>query len=146
MCRWFLWILGILVLGAGCIGQGETTTVAVPLTGAMRVEVCAHTRGDETRTFVSRYDWGRDAILLSGVSAAVFWMVEMRVPLDAVWVNDGRVTSTQRNIPIRDEMGQWTRFASGEPVDALLELSAGALAEEPLLDGAAIPDVPRACR
>ena len=146
MCRWFLWILGILVQGAGCIGQGETTTVAVPLTGAMRVEVVR--TQEAMRRGLSYRDTIGDGMLFCFPESApqFFWMVEMRVPLDAVWVNDGRVTSTQRNIPIRDEMGQWTRFASGEPVDALLELSAGALAEEPLLDGAAIPDVPRACR
>ena len=55
-----------------------------------------------------------------------FWMKNMLFPLDAVWINKGKIIGWQENIPPpEDAGGEIIRFASPEPADAVLEAPAG---------------------
>lgn len=138
-------LIAMLLFGAGCVRTPERATVAIPYTGDVRVEV-ARTAEAIERGLSYRDDIGDGMLFCFGASALqYFWMYEMRASLDAVWVNDGFVTVVERNIPVRDGAGKWTRFQSGSPADALLELPSSMLDDTTLTAGTAIPDVQRAC-
>lgn len=141
-----LMLTAILLIGAGCVRTQERATVAIPYMGDVRVEI-ARTAEAIERGLSYREDIGDGMLFCFGSSAPqFFWMYEMRTPLDAIWVNDGFVTATQQDIPVRDEAGDWTRFRSGSPADALLELPTGTLENVTLTTGTEILDVQRKCR
>ncbi len=56
-----------------------------------------------------------------------FWMTDTRIPLDLIWVRDGRVIGATENV--RPEPGvaddRLRRYPSPGPVDAVLEMNAG---------------------
>jgi len=58
-----------------------------------------------------------------------FWMKGMRFPLDVVWIADRVVVGIQENIPHESEDGSTVRFQSNAPVDMVLEVNAGWVAE-----------------
>lgn len=143
--RRVMFLAALFLFGAGCVNEPERATVAIPYTDDVRVEV-ARTVEARERGLSYRDDIGDGMLFCFGASAPqFFWMFEMRTPLDAVWVNDGFVTATQRDIPVRDDQGEWTRFQSGSPADALLELPAGTFDTVTLTSGTSIPDVKRVC-
>lgn len=139
-------LIAMLLFGAGCVRTPERATVTIPYTGDVRVEV-ARTAEAIERGLSYREDINEGMLFCFGSSAPqFFWMFEMRVPLDAVWINDGYVTSIQRNIPVRDDVGEWTRFVGDSLADALLELPVGTLEGVTLTPGTEMSNVKRACR
>lgn len=53
-----------------------------------------------------------------------FWMKDMQIPLDMIWIRDGVVVGISADVPVW-ENGQITRRSSGEPADTVLEVNAG---------------------
>jgi hypothetical protein len=58
----------------------------------------------------------------------VFWMKDMRFPIDIVWIRDGKVVDIARSVPVPKALPLET-FSPIEPADAVLELNAGVAAE-----------------
>lgn len=56
-----------------------------------------------------------------------FWMKDTLIPLDIVWVLDGKVLEITQNIQTEPGVadGQLKRYAPSQPVDGALELAAG---------------------
>lgn len=58
-----------------------------------------------------------------------FWMPDMHFPLDVLWIANGVVVGLQENIPFASTDGSIPRFQSLEPVDMVLELNSGWIAQ-----------------
>jgi uncharacterized membrane protein (UPF0127 family) len=56
----------------------------------------------------------------------VFWMQDMKIPIDIVWIRDNKVVDVTKDAPppVGDE--QPATFSPREPADAVLEIPAGA--------------------
>lgn len=51
-----------------------------------------------------------------------FWMKAMLIPLDIIWINDGKVVKIDKNVAIKPED---KRYTPGQPIDYVLEVTAG---------------------
>lgn len=60
----------------------------------------------------------------------VFWMKDMRFPIDILWIKDGKVTGFIENAPVPTsgvEDSKLPTYSSKTPVDYILELPAGSV-------------------
>jgi len=64
----------------------------------------------------------------------VFWMKDMRFPIDIVWIADGKVVDITRDAPVPSKDPLRT-FSPVAPADAVLELNAGTAAKNGILVG-----------
>jgi uncharacterized protein len=53
-----------------------------------------------------------------------FWMHEMRIPLDIIWIDGNQIADISKNVPILTD-GAWTVAMPKVPVDRVLEVNAG---------------------
>jgi len=54
-----------------------------------------------------------------------FWMKEMKIPLDVIWIAGDKVIGVQENIPFQSKDGQVVRFQSNARAGMVLEVNAG---------------------
>jgi len=60
--------------------------------------------------------------------AQVFWMKGMLIPIDIIWIKEGKVIKIDKNIPAPDEGTPDNRlktYSAGVPVDFVLEVNSG---------------------
>jgi len=58
----------------------------------------------------------------------VFWMKGMLIPLDFIWIKDGRIIRIDKNVPKPAENtpdNKLKMYSAGQPVDYVLEVNAG---------------------
>ena len=58
----------------------------------------------------------------------VFWMKDMLIPIDIIWINDGKIVKIDTNLqpPKKGTLDKdLTTYGAGQPVDYVLEVSAG---------------------
>jgi len=58
----------------------------------------------------------------------IFWMRNMLIPLDMIWITDGKIVSLNKNIPAPPAGtpdDQLDKFNATQPVDYVLEVNAG---------------------
>lgn len=68
-----------------------------------------------------------------------FWMHDMLMPLDVVWIRDGKIIGLQANIPHpAANNGQTASFQSPGAADMVLEINAGDIAKQGLSVGMAV--------
>lgn len=61
-------------------------------------------------------------------TSPIFWMKDMLIPLDMIWINGGNVIRIDKNIPKPSPGTPDSRlktFSAGVPVDYVLEVNAG---------------------
>jgi|TARA_Y100000310_G_scaffold55919_1_gene51251 hypothetical protein len=58
-----------------------------------------------------------------------FWMKDMLISLDVLWIADGVVVGMQENIPYKSDDESVVRFKSEAPADMVLEVNAGWIAK-----------------
>jgi uncharacterized protein len=130
MVRVFTIAAALVVLGlAGCGSSGSKTpqTVGVKVDGAsVRAEVAA--TDDARREGLS----GRASLAENRGMLFVYpdhvertyWMKGMRFPIDIVWIDRGRVTGVEPNVPVPvgDDL---PLYPSRVPADRVLEVRAG---------------------
>ncbi|MFA5853657.1 MAG: DUF192 domain-containing protein [Patescibacteria group bacterium] len=58
----------------------------------------------------------------------VFWMKDMRFPIDILWIRDGVIVDIDASVPVPTSEDLET-YSPIEPADAILELNAGLAAE-----------------
>ena len=57
-----------------------------------------------------------------------FWMKDMLIPLDIIWISNGKITGIEKNVlpPIAGTPeNKLTNYPSSNPIDYVLELKAG---------------------
>ena len=64
-----------------------------------------------------------------------FWMKGMRFPIDILWIRDGKIVDISENVPVATS-SVLPLYSPREPVNQVLELNAGTVAE----DGISIGD------
>ena len=75
----------------------------------------------------------------SDESVRSFWMFEMRFCLDMLWITDGRLVGAAENAcPAESAEDEIPRFRSPEPVQYVLEVEAGWMAEHDVEVGAEV--------
>lgn len=68
-------------------------------------------------------------------SAQPFWMKNMLIPLDIVWISNGRIIGLERNAPPDGDDGHPPRYFAPQPYTAVLEIPAGEAAQHGLTIG-----------
>lgn len=78
---------------------------------------------------VSSLDAGSGMLFVfSPKLSPVFWMKGMLIPLDFIWISDGKVIRIDKNIPAPapgTNDNQLKTYSAGQPVDYILEVNAG---------------------
>ena len=62
-----------------------------------------------------------------GVSP-IFWMKDMLIPLDIIWISDGKIVQIDKNIPIPAKNtpdANLKTYSAGIPIDYVLEVNVG---------------------
>ena len=97
-----------------------------------RVEVDVAVSPEEQRQGLSgraKLDWGQGMVFLYETSGfQSFWMIDMRFPIDMIWIRDGRVVSVHHNVPVPEPdtpRNALPRYGPKELVDTVLEVPAG---------------------
>lgn len=77
--------------------------------------------------------------LLPDRQKPTFWMKGMVIPLDIVWIRDGKVLSVETNVPpVNNQTENPTIYSPGLPVDAVIEVGANRAATLGLTPGATV--------
>ncbi|MEK7094611.1 MAG: DUF192 domain-containing protein [Patescibacteria group bacterium] len=131
----------LVFVGAGC----DRTKIALPDGTRIRPEV-ARTPDKLAQGLSGREDIG-DGMLFCFTEEKIqaFWMLDMYVPIDMVWLKDGVVVGVSERVPIR-EFNDWSRRWSPEPVDAVLELASGDALKHKIITDSIVSDINKACK
>ena len=133
--------MGALVLGVA-IGAGIFSFVVLNKTRELQnkneirvnnqiiIADVAKTQGERERGLSGRNSLGVNEgmiFIFNEPQEAVFWMKDMKFPIDIVWVRDGKVLGFAEKVDpqIGVEEEKLERYISPEPVDQVLELSSG---------------------
>lgn len=111
--------------------EGRSLEVRALRVGGATVAVeLAQTSAEWARGLSNRETLSADAGMLfvfPSAASRTFWMKETLIPLDFLWIRDGRVIGVTENV--QPEPGvpedQLRRYGSPEPVDQVLEVPAG---------------------
>ncbi|MEE3331503.1 MAG: DUF192 domain-containing protein, partial [Myxococcota bacterium] len=97
-----------------------------------RVEVEVAVSPEEQRQGLSgraKLDWGDGMVFLYKTGGfQSFWMIDMRFPIDMVWIRDSRVVGVHHNVPVPEPdtpHNELPRYGPKELVDTVLEVPAG---------------------
>jgi uncharacterized membrane protein (UPF0127 family) len=73
-------------------------------------------------------------------SFKTFWMRNMLVPIDIIWVRDNQVVGVEADVPPQPGalLGQLRRYRSPVPVDYVLEVAAGRAREASIQTGSGV--------
>jgi hypothetical protein len=136
-------MLAFVLFGSGCLVANDDYSYAeIEMPDGVYISVDVADSPEEREQGLSgREDIG-DGMLFCFQDEEIrsFWMFDMRVPLDVVWIRDNEIIGVESNISIMtgDIFGEiggvfvhadstWTQFASPGAADALLELPAGSV-------------------
>jgi uncharacterized protein len=118
-------LLSLIGCGSSDAEQPRTVTVRVG-SGEVRAEI-ASDKADRTQGLSGRARLGEDRGMLFVYSDRLertYWMKGMRFPIDIVWIDRGRVTGVESNVPV-PVGGELPTYPSRDPADRVLEVPAG---------------------
>ncbi len=135
----FLILVGLLVKNSGNIViPGITTPAPSPAVKtitlgekSINVEV-ADTESERSLGLGKRESLGENTGMLFVFEdkdvLRTFWMKDMAIPLDIIWINDDKVVKIDKNVPAppantSDE--NLTQYKAPSPIDYVLEVNAG---------------------
>lgn len=131
--KWLLVVAGIILASAvglrayrAIVGETPTTTLVVINSASFTTEV-ADTDEKRERGLGGRDALGpREAMYFPFATANqwVFWMKDMRFPIDIIWIRDGIVVDITKNAPVPTGE-RLERFSPSAPVNGVLEVNAG---------------------
>lgn len=85
--------------------------------------VVRHERGLSGRQYLDD-DEGM-LFLLGTKQRYTFWMKGMVMPIDILWIDEGKVVDISADVPVPDADGHLETYTPAVPVDTVLEVSAG---------------------
>jgi uncharacterized membrane protein (UPF0127 family) len=108
--------------------------------------VLAQTPAQITLGLSYRTTIGADGMLflLPTRETPTFWMLEMRFPLDIIWIDEGSVVSLSENVPAPESgapQASIVRVGPTQPVTAVLEVPAGFIERESVKIGTPVGQV-----
>lgn len=124
------------------LAPSHTELIVLPDGVWLEVEVASSPRPRE-RGLSGREDIGNGMLFcFRDTAIRHFWMYDMRVPLDVVWLRDSTIVGVDEDVPVFTDSDasfgvelEWTQFPSPEPVNAIVELPAGSVAAHSLKVG-----------
>ncbi len=158
--KWRWYIVGSLCLFAfllivGNVRKWSSASIALP-----RVQVnikigqanvlaeMATTPESQARGLSGRVNLGRNEGMwfpFSKSKAPAFWMRDMLMPIDIIWVRQGRVVAISEQVPPpapNTPLRNLPLYASPVPADAVLEVNAGFAKIHGVTTGTAVSVVP----
>jgi uncharacterized membrane protein (UPF0127 family) len=120
-------VAALALFGCGSSESQPVRTVEVRVGGAtVQAEVAA---SDDARKqgLSGRPSLAEDRGMLfvyPGHAERTYWMKGMRFPIDIVWIDSGRVTRVEREVPV-PAGGNLPLYSSRGPVDRVLEVRSG---------------------
>lgn len=125
--RWLASVAAVLMC-AGCASSPATAVVSVGDDVVATVEV-ARSAEEQRVGLAGRADVAGGMLFSFGTrQEREVWMADVMVPLDVAWISDGVVVEVRTLQPcLAASTELCERWKSPGPVDALLELPAGAL-------------------
>ena len=135
----FIIVVGILVQKSSSFGvnglniAGPTTaptkTVSI---GLIKIQVqIADTTDKRTKGLSGTSSLKANEGMLfifEGETNPVFWMKDMLIPLDIIWIGDGKIVRIDKNVPIpapNTTENKLKTYSAGAPIDYVLEVNAG---------------------
>ena len=135
----FIVVVGILVQKSSSFGlsapniAGPTTppvkTISIGLT-KIQVQIAdttdKRTKGLSGTTSLKANDGM--LFIFEGKTNPVFWMKDMLIPLDLIWIGDGKIVRIDKNVPIpapSTTENKLKTYSAGAPIDYVLEVNAG---------------------
>jgi uncharacterized membrane protein (UPF0127 family) len=135
----FIIVVGILVQKSSFLGNsglsivGPTSppvkTISVGLT-KIQVQI-ADTTDKRTKGLSGTSSLKSNEGMLfifEGKTNPVFWMKDMLIPLDIVWIGDGKIVRIDKNVPIPSPNttdDKLKTYSAGAPINYVLEVNAG---------------------
>ena len=68
----------------------------------------------------------------------LFWMKEMKFPLDIVWIKDGLVVGCSEKVPVLDKNGHISEIQSPGEVNYVLEINSGLCEKYNIISGSKV--------
>ncbi len=130
--RTVLIIVGVIILTAGALRLKtffvQDHALAYIKDQAVRVDIAADDR-TRARGLSGRLELDPDAgmvFLFAKADTYNFWMKDMYLPLDMIWINNGHVVDITENIPA-PSLGEMKLplYSPKEPANIVLEVNAG---------------------
>lgn len=135
----FIVIVGILVQKSSLL-KINGPSIATPTTpptktvsiGITKVQVQIADTAEKRSKGLSGYDSlkANEGMLFvfNPKSNPIFWMKGMLIPLDIIWIVDGKIVRIDKNVPIpapNTTDDKLKTYSSGQPIDYVLEVNSG---------------------
>lgn len=135
----------VSLLGAGCASTDDNLfKIGTPSGDVIRVEV-ARTLDEQAVGLSGRGDIGDGMIFcFKDHKVRNFWMLDMHVPVDMIWIENETVRGVADNVPIETD-NDWTRRSSQDAVNIVLEVPAGMAAELGIKRDSTLKDANEIC-
>jgi len=120
----------------------ETRTIKIKDTEIMAY--VANTSAEQSQGLGGRAQLGENEGMLFPFKfinySARFWMKDMLIPLDFIWIRDGKIVHIHENVPAQGDTpdDQLPLVIPSEPVDHVLEVNAGFVAKYGIQKGDSI--------
>lgn len=108
--------------------ESKTVTIAEK---TIKVEV-AKSEEERSKGLSNRESLDLDSGMLfvfdSQKGNPVFWMKDTKIPLDMIWIKDGKIIRIDKNVPVPAEGtpdNKLKTYSAGVPVDYVLEVNGG---------------------
>jgi hypothetical protein len=135
----FLPIIGVIIfiIAVGMYTQksfilAPTTKPQVVTINDKKIEVTvAKTKDERTRGLsgVTKLDADNGMLFVFDTKVnSTFWMKDMLIPIDIIWISDGKIVKIDKNVPIPGPNTpdiKLPKYSSGQPIDHVLEVNAG---------------------
>ncbi len=134
----FIIAVGLLVKSTGGMnGEGllssqvSSSQKQVVVSGkTINVDV-ANTEAKRSLGLAKRSSLGTDSGMLfvfdKKQAVVNFWMKDMEIPLDIIWISEGKIVKIDKEVPAQKGVGDnmLTIYPSGRPIDYVLEVNSG---------------------
>lgn len=142
-----LLLLGIalIVLGAGCAASSGRAPTSLLIHGRPLILEFAQTPREQEKGLSGRaflpVDHGM-LFVFAATGTYAFWMQEMKIPIDLLWIQDRTVVGIEPHLPPPQAGEEPRTVRPPVPVNRVLELSAGAASAYHLQVGDSLSDLP----
>lgn len=136
--KW-LQILLLSLLIVGCQSP-RPQTAQVEIGGVVLTAEIARSTEQQARGLSGRDGLAENQAMLfpyNDYQTRVFWMKEMRFPIDIIWIRDEEVVGVEYSVPAPTTT-DLTRYPSPQPVNYVLEVPAGWAVERNLQIGSSV--------
>ncbi|MGA2910675.1 MAG: DUF192 domain-containing protein [Candidatus Microgenomates bacterium] len=127
----FIVIVGVFFQKTQNTNPGQVQKTVTIASKAINVEV-ADTPAERAQGLSGRSSLAADSGMLfvfeTKAVTPIFWMKDMLIPLDFIWIGGGRVVRIDKNVPFPapgTPDANLKTYTAGEPIDYVLEVNGG---------------------